>query len=200
MSLVISNKNSHHTQKRVTRSQSALNNSVMSNNKTNLDNEKEIIKQTYGNNNISEQSNNTPSQQDNTPPEITPVIKNTIPINDRDIVIANTEVYEITSSSSPKLFLPVTTPHVILDDLIHASNKGKSVDRSSNNTNQLTQNDFTTLYTMPTPNDQQQTANNTPINIDFYDANKIITLSDMENIELINETNVYFSFALLTDF
>ncbi|RIA91648.1 hypothetical protein C1645_736948 [Glomus cerebriforme] len=199
MSSVKSNKSSNNIQKRVTRSQSASNSPSTATFNTNLANEQNIIAQTYSINKTPEQNNNIPLQTPTTESEITSVITNTMPVIDKDIVMANTEIFEISSSSPPKLISPVTTPHVTLQDSIHANNKGKSVDRSSYNTNHTTQNDFTMLYTMP-QNDHQQTLNNASINNNFDDANKIISLSDMEDIDITDDTNAYFSFALLNDF
>ncbi|RIA89568.1 hypothetical protein C1645_738546 [Glomus cerebriforme] len=180
MSLVRSDKTNNGTTRRVTRSQSTSTNieSLPKNsNNINIENEKEIINQTYGNiENLSLMINN-PSIPKEIISEPQPVVTNTIPIIDKDIVMGNTEVFEITSSSPQKLLTPVITPHVILDESIHNSRKGKSVLRNSNNTNQNNHNDFTTLYTTLTAEDQQSTAINELINVEFNDANKIFTLS-----------------------
>ncbi|RIA91127.1 hypothetical protein C1645_737317 [Glomus cerebriforme] len=114
--------------------------------------------------------------------------------------MANTEIFKVTSTSPQKLLSPVTMPHVTLQGSIHASNKGKSVDRPLNGTNQSTSNDFNTLYTTPTNNDLQQTQENATIINEFDDANKIITISDIEDVELNDNTTTYLSFALLNDF
>ncbi|RIA84482.1 hypothetical protein C1645_832195 [Glomus cerebriforme] len=114
MSSVHSNKTINSTTKRVTRSQSALTNiespSKNSNN-TNIENEKEIVNQTYGNIEKPSLMTNNSLHLTETTSEPQPVITNTVPIIDKDIVMGNTEVFEISSSSSQKLLTPIATPH-----------------------------------------------------------------------------------------
>ncbi|RIA85064.1 hypothetical protein C1645_741860 [Glomus cerebriforme] len=198
MSSVTSNKSSNRTLKRVTRSQSASTNVESHKFSTNLETEKNIIDQTYG---TTPHNNNTQlNVPNNKEIEPQPVITNSVPITDKDIVMANTEVFEISETSKSSSLPAITTTHNTLDNSMHASRKGKTVIKDIENTNSITANEFNTFYQTSTTNDHQQTSLNEPINSDFNDANKITTISDMEDIELDDQTNMYLSFALLQDF
>ncbi|RIA80634.1 hypothetical protein C1645_838352 [Glomus cerebriforme] len=200
MSSVHSNKSSNKTLRRVTRSQSLTHNTENLNKiNTNLDNEKNIISDTYG----PSPSNDTNTQnlyEIKNKIENTPVITTTIETSDRDIIMGNTIEENNSTQNSPSSFsLPaVTTPHQNLAHSIHASEKGKHPLHSSN-TNQNTRNTFNTIFTPPHSDDHHIISNTTPINGDFNDTINLTSISDTENLTINDYTDLYLFFALLND-
>ncbi|RIA79146.1 hypothetical protein C1645_841421 [Glomus cerebriforme] len=164
---------------------------------TNLDTEKNIISNTYGN-----MFNNTINTQ--LPLETlsnienTQVITTTVATSNRDIIMGNTIEVNNSPQSSSSSLPAITTPYQNLTHSIHALDKGKNVLHDSN-TNQISCNTFNTLYVAPQTNDSHTTSNNELINNDFNDANNITCISDTENLTINEYIDLYLSFALLKD-
>ncbi|RIA91592.1 hypothetical protein C1645_736971 [Glomus cerebriforme] len=200
MSSVHSNKSSNKTLRRVTRSQSTNNNTeTQYKTTTNLDNKKNIISDTYGPSPTNTINVQTISEIKNNI-ENTAVVTTTVATSDKDIIMGNTiEETNLAQNSSSSSSLPaITTPHQNLAHSIHATEKGKNPLHSSN-TNQNTHNTFNMIFTMPQNDDHQTTSNNTPINDDFNDTNNLTFISDTDNLTINDYTDLFLSFALLSD-
>ncbi|RIA95712.1 hypothetical protein C1645_733835 [Glomus cerebriforme] len=200
MSSVRSTKSSNKTLRRVTRSQSATSNiETQLETTTNLDNEKNIISDTYGPSPITTPNDQNLSEiKQNI--ENTAVITMSIETSDRDIIMGNTREESISTHilSSSSSLLAITTPHQNLAHSIHATEKGKNSLHNSN-TNQNSRNTFNMIFTSLQNDDHHTTSNNAPINNDFNDTNNLTFISDTENLTINDYTDFYLSFALLNE-
>ncbi|RIA86735.1 hypothetical protein C1645_740621 [Glomus cerebriforme] len=201
MSSVHSNKSSNKTQRRVTRSQSIANNMENSSKTTIptiLDNEKNIVSETYGPSpyiNISTQLNS----EIKTNIENTAVITTTIDTSDKDIIMGNTiDTNNSLLQSSSSSLLAITTPYQDLAHSMHTTDKGKNALHNSN-TNKNSRNTFNTFYVIQQNDNHHTTSNSAPINNDFNDANNITSISDTENLTINDYMDLHLSFTLLDD-